>query len=96
MRTLMLIDHRVADFDAWKQVYDDFRGGQRAGGVLFHQVLRDPADPNRVVVTHVFDSREAGEAFAESSQLREAMGSAGVDEASVSVEYLDEVDAGDL
>jgi heme-degrading monooxygenase HmoA len=96
MRTLMLIDHRVADFDAWKQVYDDFREGQRSGGVRFHQVLRDPADPNRVVVTHVFDSREAGEAFADSAELRAAMSSAGVDEASVSVEYLDEVDSGDL
>jgi heme-degrading monooxygenase HmoA len=92
----MLVDHRVADFDAWKQVYDGFRDGQREGGVRFHQVLRDPNDLKRVVVTHVFDSREAGEAFAESAELREAMGRAGVDASSVSIEYLDEVDAGDL
>ena len=92
----MLVDHRVADFDAWKQVYDDFRGNQREGGVRFHQVLRDPEDPNRVVVTHVSDSRGSGQAFADSAELREAMGRAGVDAATVTIEYLDEVDSGDL
>jgi heme-degrading monooxygenase HmoA len=96
MRTLMLIRHRVADYDAWKQVYDDFRANQRQGGVRFHQVLRSPEDPNLVVVTHVFDNVEAGKAFEESPELRDAMGRAGVDESSLSIEYLDEAEAGDL
>jgi hypothetical protein len=49
-----------------------------------------------VVVTHVFDDEQAARAFAESAELRDAMGRAGVDEASVSIEYLAEVEAGDL
>jgi heme-degrading monooxygenase HmoA len=96
MRTLMLVRHRVADYDAWKQAYDDFRDNQRRGGVRFHQVLRSPEDPNLVVVTHVFDDEEAAKAFADSPELREAMARAGVEEASVSIEYLDEADAEEL
>jgi heme-degrading monooxygenase HmoA len=92
----MLIHHRVADFDAWKQVYDDFRGNQREGGVRFHQVLRSQDDPNLVVVTHVFDDQQAAKAFADDPELRDTMGRAGVEEGSVSIEYLDEIDFGDL
>src|SRR5438477_5171233 len=58
MRTLSMVHHRVADFDAWKQVYDGVVDVQRGGGVVFHQVLRDQSDPNMVVVTHSFDSSE--------------------------------------
>jgi heme-degrading monooxygenase HmoA len=96
MRTVLLVDHRVADFDAWKQVYDGVREMQRAGGVRSQQVLRDPADGNRVVVTHTFDSREAAEAFAENPELQVAMGRAGVDPSSVKLEYFDEVESEDV
>jgi heme-degrading monooxygenase HmoA len=96
MRTLLLVDHRVADFDSWKKVYDDGRDWQRTGGVRFHQVLRSPDDPNRAIVTHVFDTREAAQAFADNPELKEMMGKAGVDASSVKIEYLDEVDEGNL
>ena len=33
MRTVTLVHHRVADYDAWKQVYDGVHEMQRAGGV---------------------------------------------------------------
>jgi heme-degrading monooxygenase HmoA len=96
MRTLLLVDHRVADFDAWKKVYDDVRDWQRTGGVRFHQVLRSLDDPNRAIVTHVFDTRQAAQAFADNPELKEVMGKAGVDASSVKIEYLDEVDEGNL
>lgn len=96
MKTLMVVDHRVADFDAWKQVYDTAGDLQREGGVRSHKVLRSTEDPNRVVVTHVFDSREAARAFADLPELREAMGRAGVDASTVSIEYFDEVESGNL
>ena len=96
MRTVALIHHRVADFDAWRQVYDDFRGAQREGGVHFQQALRSQGDPGMVVVTHAFDSREAAEAFMAKPELRTAMEQAGVDGSSVHVEYLDEVEFGEV
>ena len=92
MRTVLLVDHRVADFDAWKKVYDEVRGWQHMHGVHFQQLLRHADDGNRVVVTHAFDSREAAEAFANNPELREVMGRAGVDGPSVKLEYFNEVE----
>jgi heme-degrading monooxygenase HmoA len=96
MRTVMLIDHRVEDFDTWRTVYDEVRGWQHDHGVHFQQVLRHEDDPNRVVVTHAFDSREAAEAFLANPELREAMGRGGVDASSVKIEYFDEVEMEDV
>jgi Antibiotic biosynthesis monooxygenase len=96
MRTILLIDHRVADFDAWRTVYDEVRGWQHDSGVRFEQVLRSADDPNRVVVTHAFDSRSAAEGFVDNPDLQEAMGRAGVDGPSVKIEYFDEVESEDV
>jgi hypothetical protein len=49
-----------------------------------------------VVVTHVFDSREAADAFFANPELGAAMDQAGADPSTLNVEYLDEVEAGEL
>ena len=94
MRTVTLIHHRVADFDAWKQVYDSFADVQREGGVRAHHVWRKRDDPNMVVVVHAFDSPEAAAAFFASHDLEDAMARGGVDPPSVKIEYLDEAESG--
>src|SRR5262249_11860599 len=96
MTTAAIIHHRVADFDAWKAVYDGFEGAQRENGVRSHVVWRAEGDPELVVVLHTFDSSAAAHAFFELPVLREAMSSAGVDESSLRVEFLDEVASGSL
>jgi heme-degrading monooxygenase HmoA len=96
MRTILLVDHRVADFDAWLTVYDEIRGWQHDTGVRFEQVLRSTDDPNRVLVTHAFDSRSAAENFVNNPELQEAMARAGVDGSSVKLEYFDEVEMEDV
>jgi quinol monooxygenase YgiN len=94
--TIALIRHRVADFDTWKQVYDGFAPIQAEHGVHTHQVLRSIENPNDVIVTHTFDSREAARAFFATPELKEAMSQAGVDADSVEISYFDEVEAGAL
>jgi heme-degrading monooxygenase HmoA len=94
--TTLLIHHRVADYDTWKQLYDSVQEMQRSGGVRSHRAWRSTDDPNLVVVEHVFDSRAAGEAFVNDPALRDAMGRAGVEESSLQFEYLDEVASGTL
>ena len=94
--TTSLVRHRVADFDAWKKVYDGFAPIQAEHGVLGHQVLRSIENPNDVIVTHTFDSREAAKAFFAMPELKEAMGQAGVSADSVEISYFDEVEAGTL
>ena len=45
MRTVSIVNHRVADFDAWKAVYDGFGDVQREHGVRHHHVWRSQDDP---------------------------------------------------
>jgi quinol monooxygenase YgiN len=94
--TISLVRHRVADFDAWKKVYDGFSPIQTEHGVLGHQVLRSIENPSDVIVTHTFGSPEAAKAFFAMPELKEAMSQAGVDADSVQISYFDEVEAGTL
>src|SRR6266516_4266423 len=94
--TIALVRHQVADFDAWKTVYDAFAPVQAEHGVHAHQVLRSIENPNDVTVTHTFDSCEAARAFFAMPELKEAMSQAGVNAVSVEISYFDEVEAGAL
>ena len=94
--TVAVVRHRVADFDAWKKVYDGFAPVQAEHGVHAHQVLRSIENPNEVIVTHTFDSREAARAFFAMPELKEAMSQGGVDADSVEISYFDEVESGAL
>jgi len=95
-KTISLVRHRVADFDTWRKEYDGFAPIQAEHGVQGHQVLRSIENPNDVIVTHTFDSREAASAFFAMPELKEAMGKAGVDPNSVKISYFDEVESGSL
>jgi hypothetical protein len=75
----LYIRHRVADYDAWRRAYDDFAGGQQAGGVRAEAVYPSIDDPKDVTVWHDFDDAEAARAFVGSAELRDAMRSAGVE-----------------
>src|SRR2546423_826872 len=94
--TIALVRHRVADFDAWKKVYDGFAPIQAEHGVQAHEVLRSIENPNEVIVTHTFDSYEAARAFFARPELKEAMSQGGVSAESVEISYFDEVETGAL
>ena len=96
MRTVSIVNHRVANFDAWKAVYDGFGDVQREQGVRHHHVWRSQDDPNKVVVVHTFDSAEAAHAFFDMPELQGAMADAGVDPSSVQIQILDEAAGGAL
>jgi len=94
--TIALVRHRVADFDAWRKVYDGFAPIQAEHGVHAHQVLRSIENPNDVTVEHTFDSPEAAREFFATPELKEAMSKAGVNADSVQISYFDEVESGTL
>ena len=94
--TIALVRHRVTDFDAWKTAYDGFAPTQAEHGVHAHQVLRSIENPNDVIVTHTFDSREGARDFFATPELKEAMSQAGVNADSVEISYFDEVETGAL
>lgn len=93
---MTVVLHRVADYDAWRQVYDGVREVQRAGGVRYERVMRDPDDPSMVVVVHEFDDRAAAEAFFAQEELKGAMQQAGVDLSSLRIEYLEDLGGSEL
>ena len=76
---ILVVHHRVADYDAWKSAFDDHEPVRRGHGEIEHRVYRDLNDPNRVVVHNDFPTREAAQAFLDDPSLREAMSRAGVE-----------------
>ncbi|GJD84152.1 antibiotic biosynthesis monooxygenase [Methylobacterium haplocladii] len=90
----VLIIHDVADYDAWKAVFDDAASLRRDAGELSYQVLCDDTDPNRVV--HFSQWRSLAEArnFFESERLVEIRAHAGVE--SPAFLYLNQRASGDL
>ena len=50
--------HRVADYDAWRKVYDSVADMQNDGGVTQQSVHRMADDPDNVLVIHHFDNVE--------------------------------------
>ena len=92
--TTVFIQHRVADYDAWRPEYDRAVTADWSKGIRAHRVWRGQDDPNLVIVASTFDSRQAAEAVMGNATLREAMGRGGVIQSSVRIDYVDEVAAG--
>lgn len=84
------VRHRVADYDAWRAVYDGAGEMQRAAGVTNAAVYRDAEDPNVVLILHRFASREQVDAFMGNPDAKAAMSAAGVDADSIRVEVYED------
>jgi quinol monooxygenase YgiN len=76
---ILVVHHRVRDYDAWKPVFDEHESVRRAHGEIEHRVYRDIHDPNRVIVHNDFPSEEAARGFMEDPSLKDAMARAGVE-----------------
>ena len=78
MATYMLVRHKVRDFSAWKPAYDAHRSKRDEAGLTEEHLLRGASDANEVVI--LFRAADPGraKAFAESTDLRDAMTKAGV------------------
>ena len=72
----MFARHQVADYAAWRKVYDAF--DRDSLGVRQHAVYRSVSDPNEITVWHDFDDRATAESFAVSDDLKATMADAGV------------------
>jgi heme-degrading monooxygenase HmoA len=75
---VVIVQHRVRDYDAWKAVFDEHGDVRRRHGATGHELYRGLDDSNEVTVVNHFPSREAGEAFAADPSLKEAMEKGGV------------------
>jgi hypothetical protein len=92
--TTVLASHRVADYDAWKRVFDEVVASPMYDIVQSHRVWRAQDDPNLVFVCETFASRDVAEAAYSDPAGLEAMEKAGVDFSSLKFHYVDEVASG--
>lgn len=67
--SMLVIQHCVTDFQAWKQAFDGDPIGRAQNGVIRHAIYRSSDDPNDVIVNLEFSSREQAEKFL--TKLRE-------------------------
>lgn len=78
MQPHVLIVHEVADYAAWKKIFDGAAGIRREAGECSYQVLRDEREPRRVVHFSTWTSLAAARAFFESPRLVKIREEAGV------------------
>jgi len=76
--TTVAVRHRVADFDAWKAVYDEHGAVRKELGTTGDRVLRDAEDPNEVLVLTYWPARTNAQAFLSDPSLKDAMSRAGI------------------
>jgi len=74
----LIVRHQVQDYSAWRAVYDSLEGLRQQYSCLGAEVMTAPDDKNDLFVIHRFPTVETAQAFAGSSELKEAMGRAGV------------------
>ena len=61
---ILQIQHRVADFDAWKRnAFDADPLGRAAAGVRRHRIARSADDPNHLTIELEFASMPEAEAM---------------------------------
>jgi len=73
---MMVIQHKVENYDAWKSEFDGFT--PLDAGAAFHRVNRGMEDPNSVAVVTGWQSLEEANAFRSNPELKEKMAAAGV------------------
>ena len=81
---------RVADYDFWRPRYDAAVARDAELGVLSSRVWRGQDDPNLVVITETYVSRDSAEALMNNPEIQAEMVADGVDPSSVQLDFLDE------
>lgn len=90
----VLIIHEVADYTAWKKVFDAAAGIRKEAGERSYQILRFESHANKIVHFSEWTSIAAARAFFESPKLVQIRKEAGVK--APDFIYLEELERGTL
>lgn len=90
----VLIIHEVADYPAWKKVFDGAAEIRRESGERSYQVLKYQGSPNKIVHFSAWTSIDDARRFFESPKLVQIRAEAGVK--SPDFIYLEQLEAGTL
>ena len=75
---ILLLQHTVRDYDAWKPVFDEHEDVRAKYGATGHTIYRDADKPNDLTILMQFESRERAEGLMRDPSLKEAMEHGGV------------------
>lgn len=90
----VLIIHEVADYQAWKAIFEGAAAIRKEAGERSYQVLKYQNDPNRIVHFSAWTSTDDARRFFESPRLVRIRAEAGV--SAPEFIYLDQLAAGTL
>jgi hypothetical protein len=76
---ILIMQHRVRDYDEWKAVFDDGEPLRAGHGCTGHEIFRSDDDGNDLTVHLRFPSREAGDGLRTDPELAEKLKLAGVE-----------------
>jgi hypothetical protein len=74
----LFVRHNVADYDAWRKVYDEVDEERRRMGVIGDAVFQSIDDPNDVTLWHDFETPDSARSFASSDALQAAIERSGI------------------
>ncbi len=74
----IFLQHRVADYDAWRPVYDEDADRRSAAGLSEIGVFRKTGDENLVLLVWGAENVEGFQAMLSSDELKDKMQEAGV------------------
>jgi hypothetical protein len=86
----LLVHHEVADYPAWKVVFDSSLDWRTKQGERNCRIFRGVQNPNELTLMFEWESFEKAQAFIGSDELKTRMANAGVKSAP-RVEYLTEM-----
>jgi len=75
---LMVVVHKVANYDKWKASYDEHDSMRLASGIHSYVISRRQPDSNTIVVAVKVDDLDKAKAFAKNPSLKAAMQKGGV------------------
>ncbi len=90
----VLIIHEVANYEAWKSVFNAAGGIRKEAGELSYQVLKFENQPNKIVHFSTWTSLANAKAFFESPRLVKIRAAAAVK--APEFIYLEQLDSGTL
>lgn len=78
MAATLAVRHTVADYAAWRIVYDEVENIRTKYGCTTKTVDRSPDDANDLFITHIFPTVADADGFADDPEFKAAMQRAGV------------------
>jgi len=86
----LVVRHSVAEYDAWRTVYDEADALRAKHGFTGGRILQDAADPSTLLVLQEFPSLADAQSFAGDPGLQAAMERGGVT-GPPRIEFYDEI-----